>query len=108
MRIESVEEVEADNETWDQCKEKVSSILKSKLKINNVKIERAHRIPTKKRSPNKSEPRTIVFKLHLYEDKKSIMRNVYQLKDTGYYVNEDFSKASLNTRADLRDEVKRL
>ena len=32
LRIESVEE-EADNETWDQCKEKVSSILKSKLKI---------------------------------------------------------------------------
>ena len=32
LRTESVEE-EADNETWDQCKEKVSSILKSKLKI---------------------------------------------------------------------------
>ena len=32
LRIESVEE-EADNENWDQCKEKVSSILKSKLKI---------------------------------------------------------------------------
>ena len=36
------------------------------------------------------------------------MRNVYQLKDTGYYINEDFSKATLNIRAELWDEVKRL
>ena len=108
MRIESVEEEEAENQTWDQCKEKVSSILKSKLKINNVKIERANRIPRRKRSHNKNKPRTIVFKLHSYEDKESIMRNVYQLKDTGYYINEDFSKATLNIRAELWDEVKRL
>ena len=32
LRTEVVEQ-EADNETWDQCKEKVSGILKSKLKI---------------------------------------------------------------------------
>ena len=108
MRIEGVEEEKADNETWDQCKEKVSSISKSKLKINNVKIERAHRISRRKRSHNKSKPCTIVFKLHSYEDKESIMRNVYQLKDTVYYINEDFSKATLNIRAELWDEVKRL
>ena len=34
------------------------------------------------------------------------MRNVYQLKDTGYYINEDFSKATLNIRGELWDEVK--
>ena len=39
-RIEGVEEEEeAGNGTWYQCKEKVSSISKSKHKINNVKIE---------------------------------------------------------------------
>ena len=32
LRIEDVEEEKADYETWDQCNEKVSSILKSKLK----------------------------------------------------------------------------
>ena len=32
---------------------------------------------------------------------------MYQLKDTGYYINEDFSKATLNIRAQLWDEVKR-
>ena len=33
---------------------------------------------------------------------------MYQLKDTGSYINEDFSKATLNIRAELWDEVKRL
>ena len=92
----------------DQYKEKVSNILKFKLKRSNVKLERAHRIPRKKRSHNKDKPRTMFFKLHSYEDKESIMRNVYQLKDTGYYINKDFSKATLNIRAELWDEVKRL
>ena len=104
--IDGVDKEEAEKETWDQCKEKVSSMLKSKLKINNVKIERAHRIPRRKRSHNKDKPRTIVFKLHLREDKESIMQNVYQLKYTGYYINKDFSKATLNIRADLWDKVK--
>ena len=36
------------------------------------------------------------------------MQNVYQLKDTGYYINENFSKATLNIRAEFWDEVKRL
>ena len=36
------------------------------------------------------------------------MRNLCQLKDPGYYINEDFSKATLNIRAELWDEVKRL
>ena len=36
------------------------------------------------------------------------MQSVYQLKDTGYYTNEDFSKATLNIRAELWDEVKQL
>ena len=36
------------------------------------------------------------------------MRNVHELKDTGYYINEDFIKAPLNIRADLWDKVKRL
>ena len=71
-------------------------------------MERTHRIRSKKRSHNKDKPLTIVFKLHLYEDKENIMSNVYLLEDTGYYINEDFSKATLNIRAEMWDEVKRL
>ena len=58
-RIEGVEE-DDDDENWDQCKEKISIILKSKLKINHVKIDRAHRIPRRKRSHNKDKPRTML------------------------------------------------
>ena len=86
LRIENVEEKEAEDENWDQCKDKISSILKSKLKINNVRIERAHSILRRKRNHSKDEPRTIVFKLYSYEGKSNIMRNVYQLKDTDYYI----------------------
>ena len=46
--------------------------------------------------------------MHSYDDKESVMRIVCQLKDTGYYINEDFSKDTLNIRAKLWDEVKRL
>ena len=53
LRIEGVEEGEANNKIWDQCREKVSSTLKSKLKINNIKIEWVHRIPRRNRCHNK-------------------------------------------------------
>ena len=36
------------------------------------------------------------------------MQNVYQLKDTDYYINKDFSEAILNIRIDLWDELKQL
>ena len=56
LRIEGFEEEEeADNETWDQCEEKVSSILKSKnFKIYNVKIEQDHIISRKKAAITKA------------------------------------------------------
>ena len=34
------------------------------------------------------------------------MPNVYQLKDAGYYINEGFSKVTLNIRTKLWDEGK--
>ena len=48
LRSKGVEHKEGDDEIWDQRKEKVNSILKSKHKINNVKIERAQIIPRRK------------------------------------------------------------
>ena len=67
------------------------------------------RIPRRKRSHNKDKTRTIVFKLHSYYDKENIMRNVYQLKNTGYYMSEEVNnKGTLNIRAELWDEVKPL
>ena len=36
------------------------------------------------------------------------MQNVHQLKDTGYYINENFGKATLNIRAEFWDETSHL
>ena len=36
------------------------------------------------------------------------MQNVCQLKNTGYYINEDSSKTTMNIRAGLWGKVKRL
>ena len=36
------------------------------------------------------------------------MRNLYQLKGTGYCINEDFTKTILNSRVKLWDGVKRI
>lgn len=56
MKIEGVKEGKAGNETRNQCREKVSGILKFKLEIKNVKNERAQRIPKRKKVITKTNP----------------------------------------------------
>ena len=46
--------------------------------------------------------------MNSHEDKESIMRNLYQLKDAGYCINENFTKTILNGRVKLWDGVKRI
>ena len=70
LRIEDFKEEEGDDGKWDHFQKKVSSILKFKLKINNVNTEQTHRMP-KKKSDKKNKPRTIIFKLHSDEDKRT-------------------------------------
>ena len=53
-------------------------------------------------------PRTVVLKLLSYKDKVDIMENVNKLKWSGIYVNEDFSKETLEIRRELWKDVKRL
>ena len=52
---------EKENETWDERKQEVQSLIKDKLGIaENIVIERAHRIKKKGNSENSGKPRTIV------------------------------------------------
>ena len=67
-------------------------------------IERAHRMGRSARSDN---ARTIIFKLLNWKDKELILKNASKLKDTGIYINEDFSEATNNIRKELRKEMKR-
>ena len=69
----------------------------------NIIIERAHRTGKK----DERKPRCIVFKLLNYKDKELILNNASRLKNTGIFVNEDFSKETLEKRKKLWVDVKK-
>ena len=100
IRIEGV--VQESYESWDQTETMVNNLLKDKLEIENVKIERVHRAGR----TNEEKTRTIVCKLLDYKDKLKIMQNRKKLKGTNIYINEDFSKETREHRKKLWEEVK--
>ena len=73
-------------------------ILKDKIKetlgIENVELERAHRVGDK----NHSSCRTIVAKLSKYKTKERILTQARKKKPLGIRIYEDFSKATVQIR----------
>ena len=69
---------EHNKESWEECERRVHSMLKERLDIENVEMERAHRAGRK----NKNKPRTIVCNLLRFKDKQSILRKAKLLKGT--------------------------
>ena len=63
--------------------------------------------PEKKNRKN-IRPRTVVCKLLNFVDKARILKKSHRLKETSYYVNEDFSKETLAYRKELWEKVKAL
>ena len=102
LRIDGIKE--NDKESWHECEKKVQDIIAKKLGIKtNIIIERAHRTGKK----DERKPRCIVFKLLNYKDKELILNNASRLKNTGIFVNEDFSKETLEKRKKLWVDVKK-
>ena len=106
LRIDGIPE--SIRETWEDCERKVKDIIKNKLGIDNIIIERAHRIATRDKTQERQNPKTIIFKLSSYKDKIKILKNVKKLKNTGIYINEDFCRETMEKRKELWKEVKRL
>lgn len=107
LRVDGLKENE--NETWEETEEKVHSLLRDKLQLqDSIVIERAHRMGKKsnKEGENGGKTRTIIFKLLNYKDKEHILRNSNKLKDTGIYINEDFSDETNEIRRELRIKMK--
>ena len=107
LRIDGVKEME--KESWSDCEKKVKDILKNKLNLENVEIERAHRMG--KRKQDQTHPRSIIFKLASWKTKEEILSKRKSLKDTGFYINEDFSEATNKIRKELfvkRNEQRKL
>ena len=87
-RIDGI--AEEPGETWEECKGKVQPLLNEEPYINDVVIERVHRVkvysPEKKNS-EKLRSRTVVCKPLSFVDKARILNNSHCLKGTSYYVN---------------------
>ena len=105
LRIDGVRESE--KETWEDTEKKISDIFTHKLGIKTpIKIERAHR--TGRQLEDRRKERTIVLKLLDYKDKIEIMKNARKLKGTGVYINEDFSRETMEIRKRLWSDVIKL
>ena len=101
LRVDGIKESES--ETWDDVEMKVIKMFESKLGVKDITIERAHRTGMKK---NNGRPRTIVMKLLNYKDKVKILKEAKKLKGTNIYINEDFSRATVEIRKKLWAEIK--
>ena len=91
VRVHGV--TEEKGETWEDCENKVLEILRDEIEIEDVTIERAHRVKpcqNEKNNKGKDSSRTTVCKLPYYKDKTQILQKCHHLTGTSYYINEDF------------------
>ena len=77
-------------------------MLKERLDIENVEIERAHRAGRK----NINNTRTTVCKLLRFKDKQNILRKAKRLKGTNIFINEDYYQDTVKYRKELWEKVK--
>ena len=94
IRVDGV--TEEQGETWEDCENKLSEILRDKLEVADVTIERAYGVkPYQTQKNSKASPRAIICKIVIYKDKTWIFRKCNHLKGTSYYINKDFGKETL-------------
>ena len=107
LRVDGVRETES--ESWDECEEKVLEVFEKRLGVNGVIVERAHRVNRRKRTTDTvGRPKTIVLKLLNYKDKVEILKRSKKQKNTGIYINEDYSEATMQIRKQLKGEMKEI
>ena len=95
---------EREEESWADTEQNLKDTLSDILGIQNVKIERAHRVGDKKRSPCKR----IVAKLSSFKMKEGILAEAKKIKPKGIQIYEDFSKATVEIRKKNWKKVKEL
>ena len=105
LRISGISE--SKYETWEKCEEKVDEVFREKLGLDNIHIERAHRVKRGKNDKS-TKPRTIVCNLLSFKEKKLVMKNAKKLKNTNIFIDEDFSPETMEYRKQLWEEVKEL
>ena len=83
-------------------------MFKEKLGLDNVQIERAHRVKNKRNKEKKMEPGTIVCKILSYKQKKEVLKDAKKPQGVDIFINEDFCHETMQHRKKLREEDKRL
>ena len=82
------------------CEEKVDEVFREKLGIDNIHIERAHRVKRGKNDKS-TKPKTIVCNLLSFKEKKLVMKNAKKKKkkkNTNIFIDEDFSPETMEYR----------
>ena len=99
--------------TWEETEKKLRKFFYDELDITEkLYIERAHRTAwnqsSKEASNDLAKPRTIIAKLLNYKEKDEIMMRAFKLKNTGFYIREDYSKETISICKKFWEEVKNL
>ena len=102
LRIDGLQEVE--NETWEQTEKILKGMIQEKLEIQDINIERAHRVG----STSNTSPRTVVAKFSSFKGKQLVLSAAKKLKGQNIYINEDFSKETMDIRKEKWKSVKSL
>ena len=81
---------ESKQETWQKCEEKVDEVFCEKLGLDNIHIERVHRVKRGKNDKS-TKPRTLLYNLLSFKEKKLVMKNTKKMKNKNIFIDEDFS-----------------
>ena len=102
LMIDGIEDEK--KETWDATKRNVISLLTNSFNLQNIRIERAHRMGLHRNGKR----RTVIIKLLDYKDKVEVLKNAKNLRNMGFYINEDFSNETMAIRKQQWNDVKQL
>ena len=104
LRVDGLKEIE--NETWEQTEGILQQMIRNILELEGITMERAHRVGNK--SNERNTPRTIAAKFSSYKDTQTVLSIAKKIKGKNIYINEDYSKETLEIRKENWQTVKRL
>ncbi|MPC78603.1 hypothetical protein E2C01_073095 [Portunus trituberculatus] len=83
-----------EHQTWEKTQVKIQRLLRDKLSIGAVELERAHRVGPR-RSPGVSRPRAVVARFVNFADRQQAIRNSSKVKSTNIFISEDLCESSV-------------
>jgi hypothetical protein len=93
---------ENESESVLETREKVGTILKEKLQIDQVPL-----YVTRLGKPTPSKRRLVIVKMKCFEDKLNVLKQAKRLSGSGMFVMEDLSKQEREERRSLINVMKK-